>query len=96
MARAIISYSWLLQLLLERWTHGESVPPKDHRLEGQRQVWRRVKRRVSGKAQKEVWEMGRATAKDKWGQGKTCGHLLHQRGEGGEKDKEGTKSLEDG
>ena len=49
---------------------------------------RRGKERGSGKAQKEFWEVGRATAKDTRAQEKTCGHLLHQRGEGGQKNKE--------
>ena len=49
---------------------------------------RRGKERGSGKAQKELWEVRRATAKDTRAQGKTCGHLLHRRGEGGQEDKE--------
>ena len=49
---------------------------------------RRAKERGSGKAQKEFGEVGRATVQDTRAQGKTCGHLLHQRGEGGQKDKE--------
>ena len=51
------------------------MPPKDHGHEGQKHGWtaREGKERSSGKAQKEFWEVERATAKDTRAQGKTCG-----------------------